>query len=286
MRLKQLLATVGLSILPLELKATDKHQDDVECGAGDAGVHARLVPGRLVLLTEDQTASNTTDTAEPDHGGAAKGTLPLAAEVVGLVGHDSGDVAVGAGGDEEDTKVADSVVRVPSHDGEADKGENHVNDDDGTTEAVPVAEPGRSEHHDTSKGVGRSDKALRRGDAESHVEVEEDGQRVGKTVGHGGAVEEDERVAPDLPVGAAAEELAHVEGLDLGVATVPGDAGDDPVTLALPEEGPVLAFRVGEVDEEPVAGDTDHAGDGTFNGEDPAPTSHVANCLDLHKLFQ
>lgn len=284
MCLQDLALVIGLLVLFPKRHITHQHQDDVHQRTGNASVHAGLVPRRLVLLPEDQAAGNAPDAAEADEGGGAEGALPLAADVVGLEAHHGGDVRVGAGGDEENAEVAHRGGGVPAHDGQADEGEHHVHDDAGPAEVVLVAEPAGEEHEDAGKGVRGGDETLRSADVEAHVLDQQDGERVGQGVGDGGGAEEDESVRPDLPVGTGAEELAEVELLVLGVAAVAGDAGDDPGSLRGAEEGPVLAGGIWEVDEEPVAGDSQGAGEDTFDGEDPAPAGQSLTAVELHEL--
>src|SRR5688572_33400767 len=104
MSLENLLATISLAILALEGEIKQSNKDETEKTASDASPLAWLVAGWGVLGAEDKTARNTTDTTESNKSGTAERTLPLSANVVGLEGHDSGDVGVGTGCDEEDAK--------------------------------------------------------------------------------------------------------------------------------------------------------------------------------------
>lgn len=285
MGLQHLLTPIGLGILPLEVQVTETDEDDSDETAGDASPHTRLVPRELVLLAEHQTSRNTAKTTKADESSAAEGSLPLAADVVGLEGHDSWDVAVGTGGDEEDAEVADVGISSPAHDGESDEAEEHVEEDHGTSDVILVADPGSREHDDTSKGIGRRNETLSCSNAETHVSDENDGEGVSKGVADGCGIEEDHSISPDLPVGTASNELAELEGRDLCVATVTADTIDDPLTLTATEERPRLALGVGEVDEEPVSSNTEGDGESTFDDENPAPASEILSTVELHETI-
>lgn len=285
MSLQNLLTPVSLGIVSLEVQVTADDKTDSDETAGNAGPHARLVSRQLVLLTEHQATSDTAESTESDKSGAAESSLPLTTDVVGLERHGSRDVAVGAGSDEEDTKVSNIGALGPAHNGKSDEAKQHVEENAGASDVVLVTDPSCREHDDTGKGVRRSNETLSSSDAEAHVADEKDGQGVGEGVADGSGVEEDHGVGPDLPVGAAAEELAHLEGRNDGVATITADAINDPLALTSTEERPRLAFRVGEINEKPVASNTKGAGQGTFDDEDPAPAGETLATVELHKLW-
>lgn len=284
MGLQHLLTPISLGILPLEVKVTETDEDDSDETAGDASPHTRLVPRELVLLTEHQTACNAAKTAKTDESSAAESSLPLAADVVGLEGHGSWDVAVGTGGDEEDTEVADVGTLGPAHDGESDEAEKHVEEDHGASDVILVADPASCEHDDTSKGIRRRNETLSCSDAETHVSDEDDGEGVSKGVADGGGIEEDHSIGPNLPVGTASKELPELEGRDFGVTTITADTIDDPLALTNTEERPCLALGVGEVDEEPVSSNTEGDCESTFDDENPAPASEILSTVELHEL--
>lgn len=285
MGLQHLLTPIGLGILPLEVQVNETDEGDSNETAGDASPHTRLVPRELVLLAEHQTTRNTAKTTKADKSGAAESSLPLAADVVGLEGHDSWDVAVGTGGDEEDAEVADVGIRSPAHDGESDEAEKHVEEDHGASDVILVTDPGSREHDNTSKGIRRRNETLSCSDTEAHVSDEDDGEGVSKGVADSGGIEEDHSIGPDLPVGTASNELAKLEGRDLGVATITADTIDDPLTLTTTEERPCLALGVGEVDEEPVSSNTEGDGESTFDDENPAPASEILATVELHETI-
>lgn len=283
MRLQGLLALISLLVLIVKGEAADGHKDDVEHSAGNASVHAGLVAGKSILLAEDERADNATDASEADEGSAAEGSLPLAADVVGLEGHDSGDVCVGSGGDEEDAKVADGRVRVPAHDGQADEAEDHHADDDGAADLVLVAEVAAEEDEEAGDRVGGCNETLGREGLKLEGVDEDQGQRVGQSVADGGGVAEDHGVDPDLPVGATLEEALEVELGHDRVAAVTLDLLDDPVALALAEEAPRLTLGVGEVDQQPVRCDGQSHGDESLHEEDPAPARQASLAVELHE---
>lgn len=154
------LTTIGLLVERPGAQGDERHDDEREQAARNAGVQTRTV-ARLILDSEDETSCDTADTAHSNEGGRAESSLPLAADVVRLVRHGGWDVAVGASGCQEDSEVADVGVAVETHDGEADEAEDHVEHDDGSAEMVLVASPAGCVHDDGGQCVGWSDEALR-----------------------------------------------------------------------------------------------------------------------------
>jgi hypothetical protein len=284
MSLQNLLASVCLGVVPLEVQIAADDKNDSDKTACNTGPHAGLVSRQLVLLTEHQAASDTSKTTEAHKSGAAESSLPLTTDVVGLERHGSGDVAVGTGSDEENTEVSDVGALSPAHDGKSDEAKQHVEENAGTSDVVLVTDPSCREHDDTGKGVRRGDKTLGSSDAEAHVSNEQDGKGISEGVADGGGVKEDHGIGPDLPVGATAKEFSNLERRNLGIATITADAIDNPLTLTNTEERPSLALRVGEIDEKPVAGNTKGDSHSTFDDEDPAPASETFTTVELHKL--
>ena len=284
MALENDLALVRQLVLEIKRNIANDHHDDNQQRTCDASIHARLVTRQLVLLSEHQTARNTTNTTESNQRSAAERTLPLTTEIIGLEGHGSGNVRVGASSDEENTKVAHGRARGPTHDRQTNQAQDHVEDDDGTANVVLVAYVASGEHDNTGKHVGRGNETLRLSDGELEVGDEDEGESVCEGVGDGGGGEEDGGVRPDLPVATRFEERLQVEFLDLGVGTVGVDAVDDPLTLAGAEELPCLAVGVGEVDEEPVGGYGDAAGEDALDDENPAPAAEACLAFKLHDL--
>jgi hypothetical protein len=143
------------------------------------------------LLPEDETTSNTTNTTHTNERRGAESAFPLSTDVVRLVGHGGGDVAVCASRGEEDAKVAHGGVLVEAHERQADEAQQHVEQNDGAAHVVLVTEVAGGVHDDAGEGVGRRDEALRCADGEAHIGLEDDGQEVGEGVGDGCCVEED-----------------------------------------------------------------------------------------------
>lgn len=172
-------------------------------------------------------------------------------------------------------------------DGKADQDQDGIEDDERAADVVLVSDPAEKNHQQTRGGVGRSDEALRRGDAEPQVEPEDDGKEVGDRVCLCGGGEEDQGEAPDLQVEAGAKPFLEAERLRVGVSAVLVDLVHDEASLALGEEAPGLVGLVGEVDEEKVSDAGDDAGellpsagytgkgtratDDAFEDEDPPP---------------
>jgi len=92
--LKHLLSTIRFLVLSSEMYRVDHNNNSNKNVARQYTVNARVV-GWLVLRAEDKGASNATDASESDHCGGAEGTLPVATDVVGLVGHACWNAALG-----------------------------------------------------------------------------------------------------------------------------------------------------------------------------------------------
>ena len=131
---------------------------------------------RRVLASKDKTTSNATNATKTRQSRRAKSPLPLSTNIIRLIRHCSRDIRVRARGGEEHAKVAHAGVGVEAHDGQADDGDEGVDDDDGAAHAVPVANPGHAEHEDCGEDVGGCDEALGGGHAEAHVVAEDDGE--------------------------------------------------------------------------------------------------------------
>lgn len=151
----------------------------------DSRPHARPISQHILGL-ERQTADDAANATESYERRARERLGPLAADIVGLVRHDGGDVGVGAGRGEEDAKVADGAVGMEAQDREANQTQNGVDDDEDALHAVLVADPGGGEHDKAGEGKGGCNEALRGADAVAHALLEDDGQEVCDGVGDGG----------------------------------------------------------------------------------------------------
>lgn len=242
---------------------TNGDQDDQ--AVGNHARHDSWAVTWSINLTEHRGSDNATNTTSTDEGSRAKGTLPLATDVVGLVGEDGWDVGVGTDGGEEDTEVTGGLVLGKAEDRKTGKTEERVDDDGGGTVADLVGVDGLSEHEDTGSGVWWSDKALRLGDIETHLKTEDHWQEVGNGVGSDGAETEEGGKAPDLEIGSVLQVLAHVEGWSLDIGTVVLDTGNCKVDFGICEELPGAAGLVWEGNESEVTADGDAASKNTFH---------------------
>lgn len=131
-KFQQLLATIGLCILPFEVPGKGADEDDGDDLGAHGGRHTRDVCWRIFTAENGGTHNTTWSSAvslmrEADGGlrnmvltdstcthqcGGAKGPFPLTADVVGLVGHNARHVGVGTGRGQKDTKVPDCAVGV------------------------------------------------------------------------------------------------------------------------------------------------------------------------------
>lgn len=187
-----------------ELQLKHGGNDDDQRTRDHRGVDAGPVPW-LILLPEDSAAHDATDAAGADQGRRSKSALPLAADVVGLVGEDARHVGVGGRRGEEDAEVTDSDVCAEAEQSQTDDAEEGVEDDEGTAEVVLVTcrgstlamvrdaglyersltEDRAAVHPDGSNDVRRRNEALRGTDVEAHTVVEDDWQKVCDSVSPG-----------------------------------------------------------------------------------------------------
>ena len=82
-------------------------------------------------------------------------------------------------------------IAVESHNRKSNETQDHVEDDDRSTQMVFVASPASGIHDDSSKCVRWSDETLRCANGETHVFCQNDRQEIGKSVGDSCGVEED-----------------------------------------------------------------------------------------------
>lgn len=150
-----------------------------------SGVDAGVVGGKI-LGAEGQGADDASDGAHAGQGGAAKGAGPVAADVVGLPRQHAGDGGVAAGGDEEDGEELHAGDIGPGQQTQAGDGLEHVDEDDGAPEAVPVAQPGLAVHLHGGEDVRRRGEDLRHAGAEADPRVQDHGKEVGHGVSRRG----------------------------------------------------------------------------------------------------
>ena len=129
----------------------------------------------LVLIAEDSTTNNATDSTRTDQRGRAQRAFPLAADVVSLVGEHAGHVGIARDDGEEDAEVADRVIGGVAKKGKADDAQHSVKEYKGRADVVLVAEVGPQIHNDRGGGVGWGYEALCGRKGETHAVVEDDG---------------------------------------------------------------------------------------------------------------
>src|SRR5690242_10830394 len=214
-----------------------------------------------------------------------KSTLPLATDIVRLIRHRRRNIAVSTCGGQEDAKVSDCRRLGKTHDRETDQAEDHVEDDNGSTDLLLVTKPSAAVHDDGGKCIGGCDKTLCFTGGEAHVALENDREEISQRIRDGCGVKKDLRgsvqrslaaseptyhsVAPDFEVHSTPEEFPGVPRLRLSIATISIDTSDNEFGFALGQELPRCVRLVREIDQEPVCGDTKKAGQSTFNNEDP-----------------
>jgi hypothetical protein len=65
---------------------------------------------RLVLVSEHSATNNAADAASADQSGRAQSALPLATDVVRLVGEHTGDVGIASDSGDKGAEIADTIV--------------------------------------------------------------------------------------------------------------------------------------------------------------------------------
>lgn len=247
--------TICLSVRILEQNGFQAHNDNGQNATSYASIESRMISWR-VLVSKDQASCNPTDAAKANECRRAEGSLPLAADVIGLICHRRRNIRVRAGCGKENTEVAHTNTLGKAHKCEADNCHDHVENDNRTTDVVFVAEPARGIHNDAAEDVGRSNKALCSADIEAHAIFKNDWQKVGESISDRSGVEKDQCVTPNFDVKATSEEAAKCEGLRLGIGTVGIDAVDDEVGLFSCKEVPVGLAVIRKANEEDIASDT------------------------------
>ena len=135
-----------------------------------------------VLRAEDETASDASDTAKTCQRRAAESSFPLSTNVVGLVGHRSRDIRIGARSGEENTEISDGTVLREAQNWEANQSDGAVEDNHGCSHPILVAEPGGAVHQDDCHHVRWSAEGLRCSEAEAEGVVQDDGKEEGEGV--------------------------------------------------------------------------------------------------------
>ena len=96
--LKNLLPPIRLLVLPPEVNGVDHNNNSNQHVARQYTVNTRVI-SRLILRAEDERPSNTANPTKSDHRSGTEGTLPVAADVVGLVSHTGGNTALSRSAD-------------------------------------------------------------------------------------------------------------------------------------------------------------------------------------------
>ena len=116
----------------------------------------------------------------------------------------------------------------------------------------------------------RSNKALRRSNAETHASVQNLRQEIRQSVRHSRQATEAHGETPNLEIKTRLQELNQVERLGSDICSVGVDTSDDEIDFTLIEEVPrFLRVAVWERYEEAVAHDADADGQDAFDDEDP-----------------
>lgn len=178
---------------------------------------------------------------------------------------------------------------MEAHNRDTNDAEDHVDDDDRSSNMVLVAGPTCCVHEDRRKRIGWSHETLRSADRESHVLRQDNGQKVCKRVCDSRGVEEDLNAlvadlglhrntksyhgkSPNLDVQTSTQKLLQIPWLRLRVTTISVDRIDDELGLALVEEVERGVGLIGEIDDCPIANDTHEDRQSSFDDEDPAPS--------------
>ena len=109
MSLNRLPTSIDTLVGTIEFEAQRSDDKDHDGVSNKASQHARAV-ARVIDGSEDAGADDAADGASPNEGCRGEGALPLAADVVRLVGQKYGAVGVTRDSRQEDAKVADTTL--------------------------------------------------------------------------------------------------------------------------------------------------------------------------------
>nr|POF26260.1 hypothetical protein CFP56_22409 [Quercus suber] len=274
-------------------------EDDEQDVAADADPDGGGVAGGL-LGADDVGAGDAAGAVEGGDGGGGEGALPVAGDVVGVVGGQRGPVAdVGAGG-EEGADVADGDLPAEAEHGEAGDQAQAVEDDAGPAQHVAVAEHRRQQHGQHGVVVRRRGQQDRRVAAEAHPVLQDDGQEVGEAGGDEVEEEEHDGEAVDFEVAGVSEDFSPSEGFGLrvyisfdrvprrggwkrtlGVLTIPLNAKHRKLLLLVRKKPQALVRLVREIDHNEICRERDHNGDESLDEEHVAPARQPAFTVEL-----
>ena len=115
--LKYDLAGVGAAVSEVEMEGEDGNKDNHEEMGGNGDPDSGLVAGSL-MGANNEAAGDATRAIHSSDGGGSESALPLASDVVSLVGAKGGPVADVGAGSEESAGVTRSdarLAREPEH---------------------------------------------------------------------------------------------------------------------------------------------------------------------------
>jgi hypothetical protein len=271
---------------------------------------------RRVLLAENVRCRNTTTRSAADqpipqvsdklyHGKqdsqrASHTPLHLPNNVVMHIAQQTRHVTVGTTDTQKDPRIACCRVRREPHHGNANDCSTGIPNDDDTTLAVVVGQPGRGEHPHGRNDVRWEGENLGKRDGVAHVVAEDYGKEaawvqsatfIGKAgccvresseylqtegICHYIVEEVQPSELPDLEVPQMAQDQRHSQLVNNSIASVSLDAIDHNRGFGLGQEGLSrddvrLRCLIREVDNEHVAHKSQDASDSAFDGKDPLP---------------
>lgn len=180
---------LALLILPDQQRRKSAHEHEPEDREDQTGSDTRPVAGRLAL-EEDLRGDEVGAVAEAAHPGHADGEVGAAAQVGRQPAEQDGHLREGAGGHEEEGRVAHAGVRhVDALDDPADQLQADGEQQEGGAQVEARGQPRQREGEDDAGGPDGHGHQLR--DGARPAELGEDGGREGGD-GRGGEVAADE----------------------------------------------------------------------------------------------
>jgi hypothetical protein len=159
---------------------------------------------------------------------------------------------------------------------QTDQCDDTICDDPNGAHAVRITGPREAHHDEGGEDIGRRDQAVSCSGAETHAVLQDDGQEVGDSVGHGSGKQEQGCEAPYLKVEGSLHVGVEIEVLGNDVVAIFFDSSNDKVDLRLSEEfllrGGGLSSKLRKVDDEVPANQADRDCDDSLHDKDPAPS--------------
>jgi hypothetical protein len=262
--LNDLPTSISALVRPVQLQRHQRGDHKNHATGNDTTDYSRTIIG-FILRPEDRGPDNPTDSTGAHQRRRAEGALPLPSDVIGLVGQHAGDVSIVGHGRQEDAEVPDTGGLAVAEEHEPHDGHDAIAEDKVGALVPLVCIVRLRVHQDGGGNIGRRDKALRRGQFETHAILQDDGKEVCDCVGAGRGETEEPGEAPDLEIHGGLEILPDFEWLGNGVVAILFDSGNNEGRFGFGEEAKAGGGLLGEVNDEVIPGEANGACDDSFH---------------------